>query len=344
MPISHCADPTLIISLGDPSGIGPEVIVKSLAQKKIRRLANYVIAGDGCVLEYYNRIFKSGLKIIPLPRGGISGKSGSAGGIYLSETGRLRAFKGPAKKRPASPEASAALAYLDRAIELTRAIKPSALVTAPVCKESIEKHSREFHGHTDYLAKATQSKKALMCFVGPKLKIALFTHHIPLALVPRRMVRRDLEEFLNILIAEIKEKFSLRRPKIAVAGLNPHAGENGLLGREEKDIIIPAMRSVGGSLTGPVPADVLFYNAYRGEYDFVVALYHDQALGPFKMVCRENGVNLTLGLPFIRTSPDHGTAFDIAGEGRADPRSFQEALLLALQLTRRNADGSQKKR
>ena len=222
----------------------------------------------------------------------------------------------------------------------------AALVTAPISKQLLHDAGYHFEGHTELLAHVARTKRFAMMLVGPPsprlrrasgpLRVALVTIHVPLARVPRLLSTKKIVEVIE-LSHDVCKRFGIRRPKIGVAGLNPHAGEGGLLGHEERRIIAPAIQSAkrkGIGVTGPWPADTLFHKAYHGEFDAVVAMYHDQGLAPLKMIAFDSGVNLTLGLPFVRTSPDHGTAFDIAGKGIANPASMIAAINLAAQLTR----------
>jgi 4-hydroxythreonine-4-phosphate dehydrogenase len=230
----------------------------------------------------------------------------------------------------------ASLEYIDKAIELIRSRAADALVTAPVSKEAIRSAGfPDFQGHTEYLAKKTGVKNFAMMFVGEALRVALVTRHIPLMRVPQALNSGMVFNTIELTNKCLKKYFRIRSPKIAVCGLNPHAGEGGAFGDEERRIISPAIKRAFKSfknIRGPVSADVAFYHALKGKYDAVVAMYHDQALAPFKTLYFADGVNLTLGLPFIRTSPDHGTAFDIAGKGIADPTSMIEAIRLACRL------------
>jgi 4-hydroxythreonine-4-phosphate dehydrogenase len=212
----------------------------------------------------------------------------------------------------------------------------TALVTAPVSKQLLHDAGYHFEGHTELLAHVARTKRFAMMLIGGPLRVALVTIHVPLAKVPRLLSNRRIVEVIE-LSHDVCRRFGIRRPKIGVAGLNPHAGEGGLLGGEERRIIAPAVRRAarkGINATGPWPADTLFHKAYHGEFDAVVAMYHDQGLAPLKMIAFDSGVNLTLGLPFVRTSPDHGTAFDIAGKGIANPDSMIAAINLAARLAR----------
>jgi 4-hydroxythreonine-4-phosphate dehydrogenase len=211
-----------------------------------------------------------------------------------------------------------------------------ALVTAPISKQLLHDAGYHFEGHTELLAHIARTKRFAMMLVGGPLRVALVTIHVPLAKVPQLLSTKRIVEVIE-LCHDACKRFRIRRPKIGVAGLNPHAGEGGLLGGEERRIIAPAIRRAARrfpGVTGPWSADTLFHKAYHGEFDAVVAMYHDQGLAPLKMIAFNSGVNVTLGLPFIRTSPDHGTAFDIAGKGIANPASMIAAINLAARLAR----------
>lgn len=281
--------------MGDPSGIGPEVALKALASPKVKGLADFLLIGDAEKKSFrYGRI-------------------------------------DPACGR-------AAIQYIDRAVELIKKGEADALVTGPVNKSAIRASGiANFEGHTEYLAGAARVRDFAMMFVGKSLKITLVTRHIALKDVARSVSAEKIYRVIALTHKYLFEYFGIKRPRIGVAGLNPHAGEGGSFGREEEDIIKPAIRKASGKfghITGPFPPDVVFYDALNKRFDAVVAMYHDQALIPFKMLHFKDGVNVTLGLPFVRTSPDHGTAFDIAGKGVADPASMIEAIALACRLSR----------
>jgi 4-hydroxythreonine-4-phosphate dehydrogenase len=211
----------------------------------------------------------------------------------------------------------------------------AALVTAPISKELIHRAGYRFNGQTELLAHLTKTKKFAMMLIGGPLRVALVTTHVPISRVPRAISRKKIVEVIE-LSAQFCTKIGIHRPRIGVAGLNPHAGEGGLFGSEEKKIIAPAVRAASRKkifeASGPWPADTLFHKAYNGAFDAVVAMYHDQGLAPLKMIAFDEGVNVTLGLPIIRTSPDHGTARDIAGKGIARPDSMIAAIHLAARL------------
>ena len=210
-----------------------------------------------------------------------------------------------------------------------------AIVTAPISKESIHLAGSAYPGHTEMLRDLTGSENAVMMFDGGAFRVVLVTIHCALSEVPRMITRESVFSVIHIANTSMKRQFGLASPRIAVCGLNPHAGEAGAFGSEEIDSIIPAVekaKNLGISVDGPLPADTLFYQANKGRWDVVVAMYHDQGLIPFKMLAFDKGVNVTLGLPIIRTSPDHGTAFDIAWQNKADPESMAEAIKLAAKL------------
>jgi 4-hydroxythreonine-4-phosphate dehydrogenase len=289
------------ISAGDPSGIGPEVVAKALRDPRIKRALTPVVFGDGS---------------LDVP-----------GLVKVSE---LEAKERRAGK-PSSAGGRAQYTYFMRAIDAARTGQVDALCTAPVSKEQISQAGMPFVGHTEVLAEVFSSE-VLMLMAGPKLKVALATNHLPLAKVPRALKADKLVAQLTLLSK------SLGAPRIAVCGLNPHAGDGGLLGREELEVIAPAVeraREQGLDVEGPLPADGLFGKLSRKEsfpYGAVLAMFHDQALCVAKALDFRHTVNVTLGLPLPRTSPDHGVAYDIAGKGEADAEPMVQALLMAAKL------------
>jgi 4-hydroxythreonine-4-phosphate dehydrogenase len=209
-----------------------------------------------------------------------------------------------------------------------------AVVTAPICKEGFKKAGIDVPGHTEYLAKLTKTRSFAMMLMGGGLRVTLATRHLPISRVPSVLTKKSIREHIE-LTGEALRLLGVKNGKIGVCGLNPHAGDGGVLGAEEKTLINPAVRAArkkGFNVSDAVPADTIFYEARRGDYDAVVAMYHDQGLAPLKMIGFDEGINVTLGLPIIRTSPDHGTAFGIAGEGRASPKSMKNAIALAIEL------------
>ena len=303
--------------MGDPSGIGPEVTLKTLASPGISGLADFLVIGDRFVLDRVGR--RLGIKLkIPL--------------LDLKNVPQSDFRYG--EERPAF--GSSAMQYLDKALELIKAGEADCLITGPVNKSAIrEAGFSAFQGHTEYLAEKTDTKEYAMMFVGDKLKVTLVTRHVALKDVGRSLSSAAIYRTICITHKYLRRYFGIRKPRIGVAGLNPHAGEKGAFGSEELRVIIPAIKRASdalGGVTGPFPPDAIFHSAFTGTFDAVIAMYHDQGLIPFKLLYFMDGVNLTLGLPFVRTSPDHGTAFEIAGRGVADPRSMIAAVKLACRL------------
>lgn len=304
----------LLITTGDPCGIGPEVILKAL-REPLRPRIPVIVIGTASVFERAAARFK-----LPLP-----GRF-----IDVAVPGRFV----PGRSSARAGEASAA--YLDVAIGLIRRGAASGLVTAPVTKWAVQRARGHFEGHTEYLSKALRSPRVVMMFASDRLRVALVTRHLPLREVPRRMSAALVRQTVRITAKALRAQFGIRNPKLVMCGLNPHAGEAGLLGQEDRRVIEPALRACrkqGIRVEGPVAADGLFGGGL--EHDAVIACYHDQGLIPFKLLNRDQGCQLTLGLPCVRTSPDHGSALDIAGKGLADPGSMRYALRLASQLCTR---------
>ena len=306
--------PNIAITLGDPSGIGPEVIAKALSKTDIQRLANFHIMGDAFI---FNRFFK---KKSPnctfIDSGNIYPKTWKPG--MANET-----------------SAKSSLDYLNKAIQLIKEKKISAVVTGPVSKEFIWTIDSTFSGHTEYFARAFQIKRYEMMFVGPNIRTVIVTRHMPLRSVSDAISKEKILDTITLTHDALQKLFKIKNPSIAVCGLNPHAGEGGTLGTEEIHHIIPAIeqaKQLGINVRGPFAADTLFSPDIGKQYDLIIAMYHDQGLIPVKTLAFKKLVNLTIGLPFVRTSPAHGTAFDIAGKNKADASSMCEAIKLASQL------------
>jgi len=329
----------IAITMGDPLGIGPEIIVKALSEKKVLSFCSPVVIGDSAPLEKAIRLLKSHLKVKKIES---PGESRPARGVMeIIETGTLKKeiATGPSaprndKRKKPGPTREGGIAsyeYIKKAVGLAINGEVDAICTAPISKEALKMAGIDFPGHTEMLARLTGRKEFAMMLAGGPLKVILVTTHAALKDIPSLISGEKV--FQKILIAKKAGRmFGIKNPRIAVCGLNPHAGEGGAFGDEEASIIGPAVLKAeknGVRVTGPHPADSLFRKAYLGQVDIVVAMYHDQALVPLKMIAFDTGVNITLGLPFIRTSPDHGTAYDIAWKGVADPRSMIEALKMA---------------
>jgi len=296
------AKPVIALTSGEPAGVGPELCVRVARECHD---AGLVVIGDRTLLAGCARI-----EHVPLVRPVTPGTLDAANARYV-------------------------LAILDRAIRGCLAGEFAAMVTAPVQKSVINDAGIAFTGHTEYLAEHAGSAHVVMMLVGGGLRVALATTHLPLSDVPRAITVDSLGKTLRVLHSDLRRRFRIPQPRILVAGLNPHSGESGHLGGEDQQVIAPAIaaaRAAGIDASGPVPADTLFVPERLKGADAVLAMYHDQGLPVLKYASFGRGVNITLGLPFVRTSVDHGTALDLAGTGRADPGSMREALELAIEL------------
>lgn len=322
------------ITMGDPCGIGPEIILKSLNSPSIRRSAHYVIIGNQRVFDLTARELDlpvSYQEISQLP------DKDSTYPVSLINMGDVN--PGLMKqKKPTAEGGDLSVQCVIRGINLALSGHIDALVTAPICKEAIHLGGYGYPGHTEMLQIFSGAKHVVMLMVGGKLRVAFATTHIALKDVPQSITVDNILGTITITDNHLKQYFGIKKPKIAVCGLNPHAGEEGIFGDEERKVIIPAVekaRKKGIDCDGPVSADTIYYKALKGACDVVVAIYHDQGAIPLKLHAFETGVNMTLGIPFIRTSPDHGTAYDIAGKGIANPHSMMEAIKMAVTMSRR---------
>ncbi|WP_456464496.1 4-hydroxythreonine-4-phosphate dehydrogenase PdxA [Persephonella sp.] len=314
------------ITLGDPSSISPEILVKSY--RKLPK-ATYIIYGSEDPIKKASSItgLRIPYKLINYP------EDTDRDGFYLIPVLDEEFIPG----KPNFRSGKASVIYLEMAVDHILAKKIDALITLPVSKKHIMASGFKFAGHTDYLAYRSGVKNYIMMLVCQKMKVALATTHIPIKDIPKELHKANLKEMIKLLNKEMIKKFKVKNPKIAVLGLNPHAGDGGNIGKEEIEIIQPSvdlLRKEGIDLTDPLPPDTAFLDP--SKYDVYFAMYHDQGLIPLKMVCFKKAVNITLGLPFIRTSPDHGTGFDIAGKGKADPSSFIEAVKTAIFLLKQD--------
>jgi 4-hydroxythreonine-4-phosphate dehydrogenase len=323
----------IAISLGDVTGIGPEVTLKALAEELDADQTRYLLIGDEGHLRSLNKSLGLSLPLQPFQG------TTSDGRVLVHNPSPEPLSR---DLQPGStPPARAALAWLIDGADRCMRKEADALVTAPVNKEAILRTGQRFVGQTEFLSERAMTDRTIMMLLGADergrwLRVALATTHVPLRLVADRLSQAKVELAIE-LVAQACGELALGRARVGVCGLNPHAGEGGQLGTEEQTLITPAIEAAkrkGLDVSGPWAADTLFYHAYRGDYDAVVAMYHDQGLAPLKMIGFETGVNWTLGLPFIRTSPDHGTAYDIAGQGKASPSSMRAAIQLAKQLSK----------
>lgn len=330
-PSNNSRRPIIGITMGDPAGIGPEIIHLALAEPSIYEICRPVVFGDSKILLEAKKFTGSALdlSIIDEPDEGVF-KCGNINLINLSEIDPAKIDLG----WPSAEAGRALIVYINTAIEAAKKKSISAIVTCPINKTSMQMSGSRFHGHTELFAEQTGTVDYAMMLAGDRLKVVLVTIHTPLKNVPLTLSLTKILKTIRITGQSLQERFGIAHPRIAVAGLNPHAGEGGMFGNEEQQIIRPAVEaalSEGFDVAGPFPPDTLFYNAVNGDYDAVVCMYHDQGLIPFKLIHFTDGVNTTLGLPVIRTSVDHGTAYDIAGTGRADPGSLIAAIRMAVQ-------------
>ena len=324
---------SIAITAGDPCGIGPEVILKALASVAAPARMTRVVIGDYAIFERTAQTLRLRLPAWHVVHPDQSWPLSDRALIFLDRGSSSAARAG----RPSRESGKASLAYLEMALALWKAKRISALVTGPVTKWAINLSHPGFAGQTEYLAHALHVRDVVMMFVSDSLKIALLTRHLPLRDVASTVDRALMRTTLRLTHRALTEYFKVSRPRLAVCGLNPHAGEAGLYGREEQTVLLPVMRHVrqqGVRCEGPFAADGLFAEPRASDYDAVICWYHDQGLIPFKMAARDRGCQLSVGLPLIRTSPDHGSAPDIAGRGLAHPGSMRYAIQLAATLAR----------
>jgi len=331
--------PIIAVTMGDPSGIGPEIILKALKDPIIKTVARPLILGDWGVLQRTRLsgrwpkliCWQPGQRLLPMlddPKA-----------YTVCSLSALSA-------RDSRPGIAAKVAghgtfsYIRVAAKLALSKVADAIATAPLSKNILVDAGYNYPGHTELLGELGGTPECRMMLIGDKLRVVPVTGHIPFAKVPRSLNRHNIQKTFELTYASLKNSFGIARPRIAVAALNPHGGEEGIFGAEEIEIIAPAVKAArkrGIPVHGPFPADSLFHHAARGDYDAVVCMYHDQGLIPLKLHHFYGGVALTLGPPFIRTSVDHGTAYDIAGKDKADERSMKEAIVLAARLARQSA-------
>ncbi len=325
----------LALSGGEPAGIGPEIAARAWAGRRELDLPPFYFIGDPGLLAARAR--RAGIELAITET-----EPDDAARIFRDALPVLPIARNTAD-RPGEPNVANApgvIAAIDRAVADTMAGDAAAVVTLPIAKKPLYDAGFDFPGHTEYLAHLAQSHTGtpavpVMMLAGPQLRAVPVTVHIALAQVPERLTRDLLEQTIRITAGDLASRFGIAAPRLAVAGLNPHAGEGGAMGREEIETIVPVLdklRGEGLSIAGPLPADTMFHERARAAYDVAICMYHDQALIPAKMLGFDDTVNVTLGLPFVRTSPDHGTAFDIAGTGKARADSLIAALRMAADL------------
>jgi 4-hydroxythreonine-4-phosphate dehydrogenase len=326
--------PRIGITMGDPAGVGPEVVMKALALREVYQVCRPLVIGDARQLERASNVLQLTMDVRPIERPEQAGHT--PGVVECIDLGLAPADIAYGKVSAVAGEA--AYRYIERAVKLAKEGSIDAICTAPISKEALNAAGHHFPGHTELLAALTGTAEVSLMLFSPKLRVIHVTAHIGLldaiARIDAALVERTIARGRDLLV-----RAGTAEPRIGVCGINPHAGEGGLFGRgEEKTKIVPAVAAAqarGWKVDGPLPADSLFYLAARGDYDLVVAMYHDQGHAPVKALGLEHGVNVTAGLPIVRTSVDHGTAFDIAGTGKADERSMVEALRQAALLAPR---------
>jgi len=326
--------PIIGITMGDPSGIGPEIILKALADKSIHSLCRPVFFGDPETLS--STILSSrqemSLNIISNP---VEAKSipGKIDLIAISRLKRNAILPG----KPTVEGAKAMVEYIFQAVEMTQKGQLEAIVTCPINKSLMHQAGHHYEGHTQLISHLTNTDEYVMMLAGERLRVALVTIHCPLKEVPSVLDVEMVYKTIIITAKALRVDFGFDKPRLAVAGLNPHSGESGLFGSEEEEIIRPAVikaQNDGCQVVGPLPPDTVFHKAASGQFEAVVAMYHDQGLIPLKLLHFSDAVNITLGLPIIRTSVDHGTAYDIAGTGQADASSLKAAIKMAAMMVK----------
>ena len=316
--------PVIAVTMGDPAGVGPEILIKALNDARVKKAASVIAVGDmGVLKEAAKRLRLKG----PQDEQVIS--------VTNLDIKKLNIGK------PSKLSGEASIAFIEEALYMTAIGDADAFVTCPISKEAVKKAGFGFPGHTEFIAHLTGTEEFVMMLGGRDLKVVLVTIHEPLRKVAGLVTTESVLKTITITDRAFKSDFGIKKPRIAVCGLNPHAGEAGMFGDEDKKIVEPAVkkaRRAGIDAVGPLPPDTVFYRAARKkEFDCVVAMYHDQGLGPLKLLHFDDGVNATLGLPVIRTSVDHGTAFDIAWQGKASHESLVAAIEMAAMMATRRA-------
>jgi len=334
--------PRVAITIGDINGIGPEVVLKCLNDRRILKFFVPIIVGPISTIRAQAEVL--GLKDLEF-RSVVETSDLDTGEEAAIQVVDSVANQDPPVRVGQITEAAGriAMAGVAQATDMCLEHTVDAMVTAPISKEAIARAGFNVPGHTEFIASRSNTTEFTMMMVAEKLRVGLVTAHVPLVQVPRAITQTAIETKIRIIGDSLTGDFGVSRPRIAVLGLNPHAGDGGVIGTEERDIIIPAInetRSGGRMVYGPFPADGFFASRKYGSYDAVLAMYHDQGLAPFKVLSFNSGINFTAGLPIIRTSPDHGTAFDIAGTNQATPDSMRNAIYAAIDIARRRTPGA----
>jgi 4-hydroxythreonine-4-phosphate dehydrogenase len=335
--------PRLAVTLGDPCGVGPEVIVKALDRLTENSEAFPLVIGDRLAVQRAIDLVGASFRIQTVEDPSEAPAFSEEGTLYVKTPSSL-GLEDIAYGRPTPGACHSIVQSIRIAVSWAREGKIDGMVTCPIHKANLHLNGFAFPGHTEFLQDLTLTPHVVMMLAGPRLRVALATIHHALSHVPRLLTPETLRKTIEITAHALRRDFGFSFPRLAVAALNPHAGEAGRFGNEENDIIEPVIRSFSDSfcrVSGPYSPDTLFHRAYEGEFDAVIAMYHDQGLIPVKLVHFYDAVNVTLGLPIVRTSVDHGTAYDIAGTGKAQPHSLLAAIQLAATIAqnRRNLPG-----
>ena len=324
--------PILGITLGDYNGVGPEVILKTMADSRITKICTPVIYGSNKILLKYKKLLEIEEINFQISK--------TVDNLIPKKINVINCWDDDLEIEPGKVTTEAgrcAFLSLNKATEDLISKKIDGIVTAPINKKNIQSSDFKFAGHTEYFASKDSGVEHLMLLVSEDLRVGVATGHIPLSEVKQKLTKEIILSKVNILYKSLKNDFQILKPRIALLGLNPHAGEEGLLGTEEKDFIAPLveeLKNKGVLIFGPLSADGFFGSGQFKKFDGILAMYHDQGLIPFKTLAFEQGVNFTAGLSFVRTSPDHGTAYDLAGKGIASESSFREALYLAIDVVK----------
>lgn len=333
--------PRIGITIGDINGVGPEVAMKALSDSRILSMLTPVIYGNGRLISHYKKLL--GLQEFSY------NQVKEAGHLAPKNINVVNCWDEPIEISPGRQSAEsgqAALKSIQQACEGLKAGHIDALVTAPIDKKSINSEAFPFKGHTEYLTQFFGASNSLMLMCSDQVRVGLVTEHTPLHEVASLITRERLSAKLALMEQSLIRDFSITKPRIAVLGLNPHAGDGGLIGKEEEEVIRPVivdLKNKGKLIQGPFPADGFFGSGAARKFDGILAMYHDQGLIPFKVMSFENGVNFTAGLPVVRTSPDHGTAYNIAGKNLADETSMRQAVFLACDILARRNEPSKEK-
>lgn len=329
--------PIIGITLGDYNGVGPEVILKALQGNHFNRICTPVVYGSMRVLNRYKHLLE--MKDWQLFGAQSLANLNPKATNIISCWNDQQTETEPGKVTPEAGKA--ALACLQKAVADLKEGRLDAVVTAPINKANIQSEAFQFPGHTEYFTQSFDAADSLMFLVSEQVKVGVVTGHVPLGEVRTQVTAERIKQKLSLMIASLRRDFGVKKPRIAVLGLNPHAGEGGLLGDEENQVIGPVLqefKNKGHLIFGPFPADGFFGAMQHRKFDAVLAMYHDQGLMPFKMLAFSDGVNFTAGLSVVRTSPDHGTAYDIAGKNQADENSLKQAIFTALEIIKNRTE------